>query len=161
MKLGAARDQSRAAWRLVTIEVAADSATFSYRLDRNKLRQARSRRAEHQERHSGAGQQRFGEPARQHLDRDAWYLVIRPFFGARRRAYMTFIIKVGAFSCLWAILTIFRPLPAQAFFGISATASTSMDDTIDIQNSFVPGTAVFAVTLLSTSVHAAPQLEGC
>src|SRR6201981_10015 len=43
MKLGAARDQSRAAWRLVTIEVAADSATFSYRLDRNKLRQARSR----------------------------------------------------------------------------------------------------------------------
>ena len=43
MKLGTARDQSRAAWRLVTIEVAADSATFSYRLDRNKLRQARSR----------------------------------------------------------------------------------------------------------------------
>ena len=43
MKLGAARDQSRTAWRLVTIEVAADSATFSYRLDRNKLRQARSR----------------------------------------------------------------------------------------------------------------------
>jgi len=43
MKLGAARDQSRIAWRLVVIEVAADSATFSYRLDRNKLRQARSR----------------------------------------------------------------------------------------------------------------------
>jgi hypothetical protein len=43
MKLGAARDQSRTAWRLVVIEVAADSATFSYRLDRNKLRQARSR----------------------------------------------------------------------------------------------------------------------
>src|SRR5512132_2390304 len=43
MKLGAARDQSRTAWRLVTIEVAADSASFSYRLDRNKLRQARSR----------------------------------------------------------------------------------------------------------------------
>ena len=43
MKLGAARDQSRSAWRLVVIEVAADSATFSYRLDRNKLRQARSR----------------------------------------------------------------------------------------------------------------------
>src|SRR5246127_739028 len=43
MKLGAARDQSRAAWRLVTIEVAADNATFSYRLDRNKLRQIRSR----------------------------------------------------------------------------------------------------------------------
>jgi hypothetical protein len=43
MKLGAARDQSRSAWRLVVIEVAADSATFTYWLDRNKLRQARSR----------------------------------------------------------------------------------------------------------------------
>jgi transposase len=43
MKLGAARDQSRSAWRLVVVEVAADSATFSYRLDRNMLRQARSR----------------------------------------------------------------------------------------------------------------------
>jgi hypothetical protein len=43
MKLGAARDQSRTAWRLAVIEVAADSATFSYRLDRNKLRQIRSR----------------------------------------------------------------------------------------------------------------------
>jgi hypothetical protein len=42
-KLGAARDQSRTAWRLVTIEIAADSATFSYRLDRAKLRQTRSR----------------------------------------------------------------------------------------------------------------------
>jgi Transposase DDE domain len=42
MKLGAARDQSRSAWRLVVI-VVADSATFSYRLDRNKLRQTRSR----------------------------------------------------------------------------------------------------------------------
>ena len=38
MKLGAARDQSRTAWRLVTIEVAAEDAAFSYRLDRNKLR---------------------------------------------------------------------------------------------------------------------------
>src|ERR1700682_1193118 len=43
MKLGAARDQSRSAWRLVVIEVAAEGATFSYRLDRNKLQQARSR----------------------------------------------------------------------------------------------------------------------
>jgi hypothetical protein len=43
MKLGAARDQSRIAWRLAVIEVATDSATFSYRLDRDKLRQARSR----------------------------------------------------------------------------------------------------------------------
>src|SRR5205814_5394137 len=43
MKLGAARDQSRIAWRLAVIEIAADSAAFSYRLDRNKLRRARSR----------------------------------------------------------------------------------------------------------------------
>ena len=43
MKLGAARDQSRIAWRLAVIEVSTDSATFSYRLDRDKLRQARSR----------------------------------------------------------------------------------------------------------------------
>jgi len=43
MKLGAARNQFRRAWRLVVVEVAADSAAFSYRLDRTKLRQARSR----------------------------------------------------------------------------------------------------------------------
>src|SRR5438128_3673170 len=43
MTLGAARDQSRVAWRLVVIEVAADCATFNYRLNRDKLRQARSR----------------------------------------------------------------------------------------------------------------------
>ena len=43
MKLGAARDQSRTAWRLVTIAIAAEDATFSYRLDRNKLRQIRLR----------------------------------------------------------------------------------------------------------------------
>jgi transposase len=43
MKLGAARDQSRTAWRLAVIEIAADRASFSYRLDRNKLRQTRSR----------------------------------------------------------------------------------------------------------------------
>ena len=43
MKLGAARDQSRTAWRLVTIEIATEDATFSYRLDRNKLRQTRLR----------------------------------------------------------------------------------------------------------------------
>src|ERR1700738_3434169 len=43
MKLGAARDQSRIAWRLAVIEVSTDSATFSYRLDRTKLRQTRSR----------------------------------------------------------------------------------------------------------------------
>src|SRR5713101_2630735 len=43
MKLGAARGQSRKAWRLVVVEVATDSPTFSYRLDRKKLRQARRR----------------------------------------------------------------------------------------------------------------------
>ena len=43
MKLGAARDHSRTVWRLVTIAVAAEDATFSYRLDRNKLRQTRLR----------------------------------------------------------------------------------------------------------------------
>jgi transposase len=43
MRLGAARKQARTAWRLLTIEVAKDSATFSYRLDREKLRRARRR----------------------------------------------------------------------------------------------------------------------
>ena len=43
MRLGAARKQARTAWRLVTVQVAADSATLSYRLDRDKLRQARRR----------------------------------------------------------------------------------------------------------------------
>jgi DDE family transposase len=43
MKLGAARSQAPTAWRLVTVTVAKDSPTFSYRLDRNKLRQARRR----------------------------------------------------------------------------------------------------------------------
>jgi len=43
MKLGAARKQARTAWRLVVIEVAANSAEFSYQLDRTKLRQRRRR----------------------------------------------------------------------------------------------------------------------
>ena len=43
MRLGAARKQARTAWRLLAIEVAKDSATFSYRLDREKLRRARRR----------------------------------------------------------------------------------------------------------------------
>ena len=43
MKLGAARQKTPTAWRLVKIEVAAASAMFSYRLDRNKLRTARRR----------------------------------------------------------------------------------------------------------------------
>ena len=43
MKLGSARSQAPAAWRLVRITIDRKSATFSYRLDRNKLRQARRR----------------------------------------------------------------------------------------------------------------------
>ena len=43
MKLGAAKTQTPAAWRLVEIEVAARGANFTYRLDRNKLRQVRRR----------------------------------------------------------------------------------------------------------------------
>ena len=44
MKLGAARDQSRIAWRLAVIEVAADCATFSYRLDRHSYGKPIARR---------------------------------------------------------------------------------------------------------------------
>ena len=43
MKRGAARKQARTAWRLIAIEVAANSAEFSYRLDRKKLRKRRQR----------------------------------------------------------------------------------------------------------------------
>jgi hypothetical protein len=43
MRLGAARKHARSAWRLLAIKVAKDSATFSYRLDRDKLRRARRR----------------------------------------------------------------------------------------------------------------------
>jgi transposase len=43
MRLGAARKQARTAWRLITIDVAADGNTLSYRLDRAKLRRARRR----------------------------------------------------------------------------------------------------------------------
>ncbi|MGP0095072.1 MAG: IS1634 family transposase [Xanthobacteraceae bacterium] len=43
MKLGAARAKARAAWRLVDVEVAPDGATFSFTLNRKKLRQARRR----------------------------------------------------------------------------------------------------------------------
>jgi transposase len=43
MKLGAARAKARAAWRLVDVEVAAEGATFSFALNRNKLRQVRRR----------------------------------------------------------------------------------------------------------------------
>jgi hypothetical protein len=43
MKLGAARAHAPTAWRLVTIAVAPQDTTFSYYLDRNKLRRVRQR----------------------------------------------------------------------------------------------------------------------
>jgi transposase len=43
MKLGAARAKARAAWRLVEVAVAPEGATFSFTLDRTKLRQVRRR----------------------------------------------------------------------------------------------------------------------
>src|SRR5712692_6659650 len=43
MKLGAARAKARAAWRLVDVEVAAEGATFSFALNRKKLRHVRRR----------------------------------------------------------------------------------------------------------------------
>ncbi len=43
MKLGAARERAHTAWRLIVIEIAEKEATFSYRLDRKKLRQVRRR----------------------------------------------------------------------------------------------------------------------
>jgi transposase len=43
MKLGAARSKARAAWRLLDVEIAAEEASFSYALNRKKLRQVRWR----------------------------------------------------------------------------------------------------------------------
>jgi len=43
MKFGAARQHAPTAWRLVAIDVATDRAAFAWRLDRDKLRQARRR----------------------------------------------------------------------------------------------------------------------
>ena len=43
MKLGAARAKAPAAWRLVDVTVAPEGATFSFALDRAKLRQVRRR----------------------------------------------------------------------------------------------------------------------
>ena len=43
MKLGAARAHAPAAWRLVVIAVAPEGVTFTYHLDRNRLRRARRR----------------------------------------------------------------------------------------------------------------------
>jgi transposase len=43
MKLGSARSKAPAAWRLIDIEVAEQAASFSYRLNRDKLEQVRRR----------------------------------------------------------------------------------------------------------------------
>lgn len=43
MKLGAARSQYPAGWRLVQVSVSPDHTAFTYRLDRDKLRQVRRR----------------------------------------------------------------------------------------------------------------------
>jgi hypothetical protein len=43
MKRGAARARAPTGWRLVAVEVAAKEASFTYSLDRNKLRQVRRR----------------------------------------------------------------------------------------------------------------------
>ena len=43
MKLGAARGKARAAWRLLDIDIAAEAASFSYALNRKKLRRVRRR----------------------------------------------------------------------------------------------------------------------
>jgi hypothetical protein len=43
MKLGAAKSKAPAAWRLIDITVDREAGTFSYRLDRDKLKQARRR----------------------------------------------------------------------------------------------------------------------
>jgi transposase len=43
MKLGAARSHAPSAWRLIALAVPKNGATLSYRLDRDKLRQARRR----------------------------------------------------------------------------------------------------------------------
>jgi transposase len=43
MKLGAARAKVRAAWRLIDVEVAPKAATFSFALNRDKLRKTRRR----------------------------------------------------------------------------------------------------------------------
>jgi transposase len=43
MKLGAARSQANAAWRLFVVDVAEEEAAFTYKLNRDKLRRARRR----------------------------------------------------------------------------------------------------------------------
>src|SRR5882757_485045 len=60
MKLGAARSKARAAWRLIDVEVAPNGATFSFALNRKKLRQVRRREGRYLLRTNLCGQ----EPAR-------------------------------------------------------------------------------------------------
>jgi hypothetical protein len=60
MKLGAARAKARAAWRLIDVEVAPDRATFSFALNRKKLRQVRRREGRYLLRTNLCGQ----DPAR-------------------------------------------------------------------------------------------------
>jgi len=60
MKLGAARAKSPAAWRLIDIELAAQGASFSFELNRNKLRQVRRREGRYLLRTNLSGQ----DPAR-------------------------------------------------------------------------------------------------
>src|SRR3984893_8732908 len=43
MKLGAAKTKTPAAWRLIEVEVPKDGASFTYQLDRDKLKQVRRR----------------------------------------------------------------------------------------------------------------------
>ena len=57
MKLGAARAKARAAWRLIDIEVAAEGATFSFALNRKKLREVRRREGRYLLRTNLCGQQ--------------------------------------------------------------------------------------------------------
>ncbi len=57
MKLGAARAKATVAWRLIDIKLAAGGATFSYELNRSKLRQARRREGRYLLRTNLGGQQ--------------------------------------------------------------------------------------------------------
>jgi transposase len=60
MKLGATRAKAPAAWRLIDVDVPASGATFSYALNRNKLRQVRRREGRYLLRTNLCGQ----EPAK-------------------------------------------------------------------------------------------------
>jgi len=57
MKLGAARAKARAAWRLLDVEAAPQGATFSYTLNRKKLRDARRREGRYLLRSNWRGRQ--------------------------------------------------------------------------------------------------------